>query len=332
MKRNLLMIASVLAALMLIFSCEKADENAIATAGIYEKENLTTTVSGVKINGGKVEISKTGQISFYNILNGYGLYDFNCKIKKEGDIYTFQHDYKDVGMNFQIAGIISDKKADIKVLSQSKALDLIKSWEGNVTNESLDMFSFKLENKSNKVMWQGKEISTDEFNENILTWLNLIGGMGLQGLKITFQENGFLSIQFTNPLDKQETSVENLARYNYNKAANLLIIDGSPLSIEEKNNTSELPITVLHIPFIPEIKGDKLSISIPYQVFKEFIPMIPTGEDLQKLLSVLDKLLPPDMAAFAPIIKALVNDIVTAITDEDVTNISIALKLQAVQE
>ena len=53
MKRNLLMIASVLAALMLIFSCEKADENAIATAGIYEKENLTTTVSGVKIKIGR---------------------------------------------------------------------------------------------------------------------------------------------------------------------------------------------------------------------------------------------------------------------------------------
>lgn len=321
-------------------SCSKDSDP--APARDIEKEytgtNLTVTNSGDTISGGTVTIeaidNTVAKLTLKNIVNGQPTFEMNATVIQANTEYTFTGTQNIDGMNVAVKGLVTNGKATVDVAVEILSVNLLKSWTFNTKKDGddnvPDFFIFELRNKSGKAIFGREEVTLDEFNGNVHTWITLIGAMSLQNMSLTFNKDGYIGFTATSPMapeGQQNIAIAKLARYYYNPSANLLIFD-APLGGLLGDNAAISG--TLQVPFICKIENNVLTATIQPEFLAQLMPFIPKGEALEGLLKMLDGVLPPDLASFAPIIKMLITDIVTGITDPDVTSLSIGAKLQPV--
>lgn len=337
MKRKLIYFAAFFAAITVGFS-SCSDDDPVKINKTYTGEDLIATNGGEAVTSATMNISavdNNAEITLANIVNGQPEFKVNAIITNSQNESTFEGEGNIDGMNVSVKGTMADEKATVNVNVEITSQEILKSWTYNVdiANSSMDAIIFDLQNKSNKVSFSGKEISTDEFNESTITWIQLFAGMGLQKLALTFNKDGYVGVEANSPMapeGQQNISIQKLARYHYNPTTKMLIFDvplGELLGGEAEASTIS---AVMQVPFACKIENGVLSATIDSKLLTTLLPLIPTGKDLQSLLGKLDSVLPPDLAGFLPIVKGLITDIVTAITDKDVTSLTIGAKLMPV--
>lgn len=336
MKRKLIYFAAFFAAITVGFS-SCSDDDPVKINKTYTGEELTATNGGEAVTSATMNIStvdNNAEITLANIVNGQPEFKVNAIITNSQNESTFEGEGNIDGMNVSVKGTMADEKATVNVNVEITSQEILKSWTYNVDADSrMDAIIFDLQNKSNKVSFSGKEISTDKFNEETITWIQMIAGMGLQKLALTFSKDGYVGIEANSPMapvGQQDISIQKLARYYYNPTTKMLIFDvplGGLLGGEAEASTIS---AVMQVPFACKIENGVLSATIDSKLLTTLLPLIPTGEGLQSLLGKLDSVFPPEFSFIIPAIKTLITDIVTAITDKDVTSLTIGAKLMPV--
>lgn len=341
MRKKLTYLMAIATTLIIGFSsCSKDSDPAPAKdiAKEYTGTNLTVTNSGDTISGGTASIeaidNTVAKLTLKNIVNGQSTFEMNATVTQTNAEYTFTGTKNIDGMNVVVKGLVTEGKATVDVTVEILSANLLKSWTFNTKKDGDDVTSdfsiFELQNKSGKAMYNKKEVTVAEFNTQIGSWINLIGIMSLQNMSLTFNKDGYVGLTATSPMapeGQQNIAIAKLARYYYNPSANLLIFD-APIGGLPGGNTAISG--TLQVPFICKIENNVLTATIQPEFLAQLMPFIPKGEALEGLLKMLDGVLPPDLAGFAPIIKGLITDIVTGITDPGVTSLSIGAKLQPV--
>lgn len=341
MRKNLNYFMAIAVALTMgLSSCSKDSDPTPAQdiAKDYTGTELTATNAGETIPGGSVKIeaidNTTAKITLNSIVNGQPSFEMNAAVVQTKAEYAFTG-AKDIdGMKVAVKGVVIDGKATVDVAVEITGTNILKSWTFNTKNDGSDdvpdFIIFNLQNKSGKAMFGGNEVTIDEYNANFNTWITLIGAMSLQNLSLTFNKDGYVGLTANSPMapeGQQDISLPKLARYYYSPAANLLIFD-APLG-DLLGNNAALSGT-MQVPFVCKIENNVLTATIQPEFLSQLLPLVPTGESLEALLSMLDSVMPPDLASFAPIIKMLITDLAVGITDPDVTSLTIGAKLKPV--
>lgn len=321
-------------------SCSKDSDPTPAQdiAKDYTGTELTATNAGETIPGGSVKIeatdNTTAKITLNSIVNGQPSFEMNAAVVQTKAEYAFTGTKDIDGMKVAVKGVVIDGKATVDVAVEMTGTDILNSWTFNTKKDGGDQVPdfviFNLQNKSGKAMYGGKEVTIDEYNQQYNAWISLIGFMSLQNLSLTFNKDGYVGLTATSPMapeGQQNISMPKLARYYYSPAANLLIFD-APLGDLLRNNAT-LSAT-MQVPFVCKIENNVLTATIQPEFLSQLLLLVPTGESLEALLSMLDAVLPPDFAGFAPIIKTLITDLAVGITNPDFTSLTIGAKLQPV--
>lgn len=330
-----------MAAFVLATSCSKDDDPNPAkdVENTYTAEKLVVTNGGVEVVGSTIKLvakdNASAELSLEGIINGHSTFTMDVNVIQTKAEYSFSGSKQVSGMDVKVAGSIVDGKATVTANVEMTSPEILKTWGYNLNAEqSLDCFNLGFANKSGKVMFGGKEIPSEEFTQNVDTWVNIILGMTFQDLKLSFAKDGYVGVEGTFPFAKddkgntvaQKIKVEKLARYYYNPTNKLLSFD-IPLGDLLKSKADGGSVFVF--PLVCTFNNDKLQATLPYELAKALIPLIPTGATLDAFLEQLKGLLPSDMAMFFPVIKTLITDTVNAITDKDLTNLTLTAKLQA---
>lgn len=309
----------------------------------YTGNEIAVTNGGEALNGGSAKIEvvndATLKLTLNNIVNGQPSFDMDAAVVKSraevvstsSQKYSFTGSKSIDGMNVTVEGVAANGKVALDVLVEMTGANLLKAWTFNTTADNqTDFLIFDLQNKSDKVMFGGNEVTTAEFNVNAGTWITLIAGMSLQDLSLTFGKDGYIGLSATSPMapeGQQNISLPKLARYYYSPAANLLLFDVPMDGLVGEGGAIS---GTMQVPFICKIENGVLSATIQPEFLSMILPFIPKGEALAALLSKLDSVFPPDLAFFLPIIKGIINDVVVGITDPDVTSLTIGAKLKPV--
>ena len=342
MRKKINYLIAIAAALTIGFgSCSKDSDPAPAKdiAKDYTGTELTATNAGETIPGGSVKIeaidNTTARITLNSIVNGQRSFEINTTIVQTKTEYTFSGTKDIDGMKVAVEGVVIGGKAAVDVAVEITETHILNSWTFNTSKDGTDQIPdfviFNLQNKSGKALFGGNEVTTEQYNENFNGWITLIGAMSLQNLSLTFNKDGYVGLTATSPMapeGEQNISQPKLARYYYSSAANLLIFD-APLGDLLGGGNAALSGTI-QIPFDCKIENNVLAATIQPTFLSQLLPLIPTGEPLEALLSMLDSVLSPDFASFAPIIKMLIMDLAVGITDPDVTSLTIGAKLKPV--
>ncbi len=328
MKTKILFIA-MLVATMAFQSCSKGT-NPKDFAGEYVGETIQVTNGEMPVANAKAVVTKVSnsqvEISLRNSVNGFADYVFTADLTVENEKATFSHAFANGNMKYDIQGNIFNKKATISVKTTVEAPNLLKTWTYATENQSLDAVDIEYANGSGKVMWQGKEITNAEFASNMKQWTQLILGMVVTDLRLTFKANGYVDVYFVNGMEKDPAKkvveVQNLARFSYDEAKQSLNFD-APIALPEAGVA-----TTFLVPFQCKFVDGKLSAHVPFNVIKPLLPMIPTGEKLNGLIAMAESMIPAGMEFIKPVVKTLITDVVNALTDKSLTNLAITAKMQ----
>ncbi|MEF9987230.1 MAG: hypothetical protein RR735_08920 [Bacteroidales bacterium] len=159
----------------------------------------------------------------------------------------------------------------------------------------------------------------------------ILGGY-FSDLVFTFAPNGYVGVSVTNPFaptGPQKVNIPQLARYYYNPTTKVLLFD-APLAglVSGKANQPTPALSgTIQVPFNCKFENGQLTAVVDYNFIKQFIGIIPEGKDLETLLGKLDALVPEGLKIFLPTIKFLISDIVVAVKDPDLTNLTLGGKL-----
>lgn len=314
--------------------CSKKSDDTPARdiAKEYSGTNFKATNAGETIPGGSVKIEaiddNNAKLTLVNIVNGQAMFEMNAHVIQTRAAYSFTGSKDIDGMKVLVEGTVVDGVAAVNVAVEMLGTDILKAWTFNATlgedgEPDADFFVFNLENKSGEAAWAGNVIPVAEFGENLKMWVQMIAGLALRDCSLTFDKNGYIGFSATVGMteeDSQQITMDKLARYYYNPKTNLLVFDAAGESLQALGGN-------LKVPFDCTITNNVLTATIQPAFIALMKPMIPKGAELEELLKGLDALLPPNFAYFGDIIKTMITDIVNAITDEGVTELTVGAKL-----
>lgn len=340
MKKTLSYFMVITTALSLcLASCSKDPSPAKDIAKEYKEAELVASNGGVKIANSSVTVTAinntSAEVELKNIVNGQPVFTMNADVTEGDNTYLFKGTKSIDGMNVTLDGSVTDGKATVNVVVEITSTDILKTWSYNTVgtgnNKQMDAIAIDLKNKSGNVFMQsmgGKTIPVAEFNETVKTWGQLIAMMAFPDLQLTFAKDGYVGVKGTSqfsPAGQQNIDIPKLATYYYNPTTKMLVFD-APLDALLKSTGSPLAGTI-QVPFICKLENGIMTATIDPSFVTPLLGIIPQGEALDALLGQLDAFFPPDFAFYAEIIKDLVKDVVVAITDKDVTSLSISAKL-----
>lgn len=331
-------IAATLA--LSLAGCSKDSSPAKDVAKEYAEAELVATNGGVEINGGSLKIAAidntTAELELTNIINGHSKFTMNAQVIQTKAEYSFTGTKDTDGMKVSVSGTVINGKATVNADVEITSTEILNTWTyntiGSDDNKSLDAFDFDLKNKSGQVhmtSMDGKNIPVAEFNEVVKTWVQMILGMAFPNLQLSFAKDGYVGVKGTSnfsPEGQQNIDIPKLARYYYNPTTKVLIFDAPLDALLKSEDSSPVGVTI-QVPFICKLENGTLIATIDPNFITPFFVLIPQGDDLKALLDQLDTIVPPGLGAFLPTIKNLITDVIVAITDKDMTSLTISAKL-----
>lgn len=269
------------------------------------------------------------------LVGGIPSFDMNGTVENINGIYTIKGEKEIPGtIKVSFNGTIENGVLKTKVVNEILSGKVINTWTYSDISGVMNFSAFNLKNSTGKVMMQSmgnQEVSIEQFNETVNTWVNLIGAMGLQTPQLKFGANGYVSFNGVTPFmpgstTPQEINYQNITRYTYDPSANTLIFEVPLGSLLSKDQPSISPI--FYLKFNCYFDGEIMTAILDEATAKMLVQILPQGAELEALLSMLDGMVPPDFAFFLPIIKTLVIDVVNAVKADNVTSIQIGGNLK----
>ncbi|MEG1510824.1 MAG: hypothetical protein RR312_03525 [Bacteroidales bacterium] len=341
MKKKLICFMTIAASLILsLGSCSKDATPAEDIAREYTKTDLAVTNAGVEIPSGSLKITAidntNAELVLTNIVNGNPQFTMSAVIMETETGYSFVS-AKDVdGMKVKLEGAVVGTKATINVGVEITSAEILKSWVlATKPLDEVDAFVFGIENKSGLINFtlENKKVLVPaaQFSASVAGFANVILWY-FSDLVFTFAPNGYVGVSVTNPFaptGPQKVNIPQLARYYYNPTTKVLLFD-APLAglVSGKANQPTPALSgTIQVPFNCKFENGQLTAVVDYNFIKQFIGIIPEGKDLETLLGKLDALVPEDLKFYLPTIKNLISDIVVAVKDPDLTNLTLGGKL-----
>ncbi|MEG1088603.1 MAG: hypothetical protein RSE02_03930 [Bacteroidales bacterium] len=345
MKKKLICFMTIAASLILsLGSCSKDATPAEDIAREYTKTDLAVTNAGVEIPSGSLKITAidntNAELVLTNIVNGNPQFTMSAVIMETETGYSFVS-AKDVdGMKVKLEGAVVGTKATINVGVEITSAEILKSWvyatkPSEWFGDDVDALVLGIENKSGLIYstLENKKVPAAQFSASVAGFANvaILGGY-FSDLVFTFAPNGYVGVSVTNPFaptGSQKVNIPQLARYYYNPTTKVLLFD-APLAglVSGKANQPTPALSgTIQVPFNCKFENGQLTAVVDYNFIKQFIGIIPEGKDLETLLGKLDALVPEGLKPFLPTMKILISDIVVAVKDPDLTNLTLGGKL-----
>lgn len=343
MKKTLSYFMVIATALSLgLASCSKDATPAKDIEKEYKDAELVAKNGGLEVKNSTVKITAlnntSAEIELTNLVNGQPSFKMNAEVTEGENQNLFKGTKSIDGMNVTVEGSVAEGKATVNVAVEITSTDILKSWvyatkPSEWFGEEVDGFVLGIENKSGLIYYtaEQRKIPAAQFSASVSGFVNvaILGGY-FSDLVFTFAPNGYVGVSVTNPFapkGSQEVKIPQLARYYYNPTTKVLLFD-APLDglMSGKADQPTLAGTI-QIPFNCKFENGQLTAVIDYNFIKQFIGIIPEGKELATLLGMLDTLVPESLVMFLPIMKNLITDIVVAIKDPDLTNLTIGGKL-----
>lgn len=329
MKKNILYLLVVASVMTLGFSSCSEDVIAPAkdVAKTYEGADIITKNDGVEIPEGVITIEaiddNQAKVTLSNIVNGHANYQAIVPIIEKDGAHTFSISATEPGMKISVEGVILDGKAQVVANMTITATEIVGAW-GFSTDFAAPALAFNIKNKSGKLAYYGdgdpREMTTDDFSRAIEEMIGMMLPAFIQDFSFTFNSNGYVGVKGKMASMEEEGKTEpfdlpKLARYYYNPTNKALIFDAPLSDLLPTRNTSNAIAAVLQVPFNCTFDSGKLTATVDQDFINQFIPLIPIGETLDTLLSMLDPVIPEAFKDLLPWIKGNIKTIAVAVTD-----------------
>lgn len=316
----------------------------------YQAATLVAKNGGISEQNAVVKIEAVDEskvnVLLANIVNGATQYTLPATVVYKDGVFILSGGQADKDMQVQFTGTIQNQILDCNVAVTILPQDIVHTWTFNATGDQADFMVYQLTTKSGKVnsylLGQDgatKEVTTEEFNQTMNVWLQLLLGISLQNPQFKMQKDGYFSFSATCPfVEGGVIDKANVCKYSYNTDDKELKFD-VPLSqfvnsgksgAEDVMALLTLPTSLGYfgVPFDCTFDKGVMTATITPEVMAALRALVPTGESLEALLAKLDPLVPAEFQIYLPILKNLARDLANGMTSEDTQSITIGGKLQ----
>src|SRR5574344_260183 len=335
-------LSVVLIGLLTIVSCSKDNDTPAKELG-----DSYSGASLIAYNGDKTESNKcpnaaikvtaidnnNAKLDLQYCVSGYASYEMEAKVikTKSDESYTITGTSTKSGeISVDFSGIVTNGVLTATIKNTILSTDIVKTWTVNASSTgTLDFINFKATTKSGKANMPNSGIAnatTDQFNETLTTWINMIVGIGVNNPKLSMQSDGYVSFSAVSPFATGGIDYKNITRYSYDPSTKILSFE-IPMSLFVKSKTTDVSTPIFYLKFKCSFENGVLTANLDETTTKMLLALIPTGTTLAGYLSQLDNLFPAEYAFMLPILKGLITDTANILTSDDLTSLVLGGKL-----
>lgn len=355
MKKNLFYCMFALAAISMVFtSCSKDDPTPPPTppspvtpardiAKDYVDDDLVVKNGGNEVLDGEVVITAIdntkANVLIKNVVNGHAEFMMTADVSLSKAVdptaeYLVSGTKNVSGMNVALSGKIINGKANIDVNVEITATEIVKAWTYNKDSEDIsdttcNFLILDIDTYSG-MMYSSvyhDSVPVDSILKyEVLPYVASTLPSLFPNLRFIFAEDGYLTIKYKNAFVPFEEEIEYpcIARYYYNPTAKLLVFDDPSLAGPVVKAGPSPIIEIDQIPFDCNITDGVLTATVDKSLLETLIFIIPSGDALQQMLSVLDLVLDP---AVVEDVKLTIGDLVDLIKSDNLRELKIGGKL-----